>query len=217
GALDLGLGQEIAELHAVLELGNLQRAAQLTFVLGRAHADLRQHALGGNVVELAVDLEGRLALVGADDRIIVDTKAALGGALAHQGLVGVLIEQLILQLRAHGGRDIGARLLLVLRLALLPGLLQGGGRDLLAVDLEAVLRRTEGQVHDPVGSPEGKNQDQQSQYQEGQPALALEDVTDVLQHTLRMAERTGLEPATPGVTGRYSSQLKYRSAVIGWC
>ena len=34
-----------------------------------------------------------------------------------------------------------------------------------------------------------------------------------------MAERTGLEPATPGVTGRYSNQLNYRSvskpAVVG--
>ena len=29
-----------------------------------------------------------------------------------------------------------------------------------------------------------------------------------------MAERTGLEPATPGVTGRYSNQLNYRSVVI---
>ncbi len=28
-----------------------------------------------------------------------------------------------------------------------------------------------------------------------------------------MAERTGLEPATPGVTGRYSNQLNYRSEV----
>ena len=26
-----------------------------------------------------------------------------------------------------------------------------------------------------------------------------------------MAERTGLEPATPGVTGRHSNQLNYRS------
>ena len=29
-----------------------------------------------------------------------------------------------------------------------------------------------------------------------------------------MAERTGLEPATPCVTGRYSNQLNYRSAAI---
>ncbi len=29
---------------------------------------------------------------------------------------------------------------------------------------------------------------------------------------IEMAERTGLEPATPGVTGRYSNQLNYRSA-----
>ncbi|CAL8474093.1 protein of unknown function [Caballeronia sp. S22] len=28
-----------------------------------------------------------------------------------------------------------------------------------------------------------------------------------------LAERTGLEPATPGVTGRYSNQLNYRSWV----
>ena len=28
-----------------------------------------------------------------------------------------------------------------------------------------------------------------------------------------MAQRTGLEPATPGVTGRYSNQLNYRSTV----
>ncbi len=27
-----------------------------------------------------------------------------------------------------------------------------------------------------------------------------------------MAEQTGLEPATPGVTGRYSNQLNYCSA-----
>ena len=26
-----------------------------------------------------------------------------------------------------------------------------------------------------------------------------------------LAERTGLEPATPGVTGRYSNHLNYRS------
>ena len=26
-----------------------------------------------------------------------------------------------------------------------------------------------------------------------------------------LAERTGLEPATPGVTGQYSNQLNYRS------
>src|SRR5690606_39030195 len=31
-----------------------------------------------------------------------------------------------------------------------------------------------------------------------------------------MAEWTGLEPATPGVTGRYSNQLNYHSAPIWW-
>ena len=28
-----------------------------------------------------------------------------------------------------------------------------------------------------------------------------------------LAERTGLEPATPGVTGRYSNQLNYHSLI----
>ncbi len=36
-----------------------------------------------------------------------------------------------------------------------------------------------------------------------------------------MAEWTGLEPATPGVTGRYSNQLNYHSVARllfgGWC
>jgi hypothetical protein len=31
----------------------------------------------------------------------------------------------------------------------------------------------------------------------------------------KVAERTGLEPATPGVTGRYSNRLNYRSALEG--
>ena len=30
---------------------------------------------------------------------------------------------------------------------------------------------------------------------------------------LILAERTGLEPATPGVTGRYSNHLNYRSGI----
>ena len=32
----------------------------------------------------------------------------------------------------------------------------------------------------------------------------------------KVAERTGLEPATPGVTGRYSNRLNYRSAFYWW-
>ena len=41
----------------------------------------------------------------------------------------------------------------------------------------------------------------------------MEDDEEIIPATIsRMAERTGLEPATPGVTGRYSDQLNYRSA-----
>src|SRR5690348_9169097 len=32
-----------------------------------------------------------------------------------------------------------------------------------------------------------------------------------------MAERTGLEPATSGVTGQHSNQLNYRSALFRFC
>ena len=35
--------------------------------------------------------------------------------------------------------------------------------------------------------------------------------------TEMLAERTGFEPATPGVTGRYSNQLNYRSELGGEC
>ena len=36
---------------------------------------------------------------------------------------------------------------------------------------------------------------------------------------MQLAERTGLEPATSGVTGQHSNQLNYRSALqlLLWC
>jgi hypothetical protein len=36
---------------------------------------------------------------------------------------------------------------------------------------------------------------------------------------MTLAERTGLEPATSGVTGQHSNQLNYRSALetLLWC
>ena len=37
----------------------------------------------------------------------------------------------------------------------------------------------------------------------------------LIKATLKVAQRTGLEPATPGVTGRYSNQLNYRCIVVG--
>src|SRR6266513_960908 len=37
-----------------------------------------------------------------------------------------------------------------------------------------------------------------------------------LPESSNLAERTGLEPATPGVTGRYSNQLNYRSVAWSW-
>ena len=43
------------------------------------------------------------------------------------------------------------------------------------------------------------------------PALA----SNPLKIGVKVAERTGLEPATSGVTGRRSNQLNYRSAFSG--
>lgn len=33
---------------------------------------------------------------------------------------------------------------------------------------------------------------------------------------MELAERTGIEPATPGVTGQYSNHLSYRSIALQW-
>ena len=41
--------------------------------------------------------------------------------------------------------------------------------------------------------------------------LALEKKMPACAGIMYLAERTGLEPATPGVTGRYSNQLNYHS------
>ena len=35
-----------------------------------------------------------------------------------------------------------------------------------------------------------------------------------MKRTIKLAEWTGLEPATPGVTGRYSNQLNYHSVLL---
>src|SRR5262249_53199447 len=82
-----------------------------------------------------------------------------------------------------------------------------------------VVRAAEIQVHDPVGAPGREHHGERTQNQVSEPSLALQAVSDPLQHVFglaeSLAERTGLEPATPGVTGRYSNQLNYRSAFGG--
>ena len=42
--------------------------------------------------------------------------------------------------------------------------------------------------------------------------MGKHQASQVLVNKDLLAERTGLEPATPGVTGRYSNQLNYHSA-----
>ena len=52
---------------------------------------------------------------------------------------------------------------------------------------------------------------------QNEPDIQLKSVSVLSANTpqpddcILLAERTGLEPATPGVTGRYSNQLNYRS------
>ena len=43
------------------------------------------------------------------------------------------------------------------------------------------------------------------------PRYLIGTSSNSLIHKEILAERTGLEPATPGVTGRYSNQLNYHS------
>ena len=48
--------------------------------------------------------------------------------------------------------------------------------------------------------------------------LALEqNKLQLLKELVFLAVRTGLEPATPGVTGRYSNQLNYRTICSDLC
>jgi hypothetical protein len=49
---------------------------------------------------------------------------------------------------------------------------------------------------------------------EAEPSAEIKKPTSFEVGFLNLAERTGLEPATPGVTGRYSNQLNYRSRFL---
>jgi hypothetical protein len=45
--------------------------------------------------------------------------------------------------------------------------------------------------------------------------MSPETAPEGLYQETKLAERTGLEPATPDVTGRYSNQLNYHSSKCG--
>ncbi|CUI06064.1 hypothetical protein BN2497_6905 [Janthinobacterium sp. CG23_2] len=49
---------------------------------------------------------------------------------------------------------------------------------------------------------------------EGEEETGKEKGPDESGPSLMLAERTGLEPATPDVTGRYSNQLNYHSVLL---
>ncbi len=58
----------------------------------------------------------------------------------------------------------------------------------------------------------GADEEREGMFNKKAPQEALNHVSRTDLECL--AERTGLEPATPGVTGRYSNQLNYRSAAV---
>ena len=73
-----------------------------------------------------------------------------------------------------------------------------------AADQAMTRRLDSGRALRPAGGADNKKANSRSPFSGqgvGTPSL------DML-----LAERTGLEPATPGVTGRYSNQLNYRSS-----
>jgi hypothetical protein len=152
-ALQLGGGEEIGDLQALRQVLHLHGAALLRLEAGGAHAELRQHAAIGRGVELAVDLEGLLGAYRLTQLGVADAIAVVGRGLVQQRLARELLDQLLLQLLLLRFRDLGAQLLLVLRLALLPGLLQRRDRHGLAVHLQAEIRADEVEVGDAVGAP----------------------------------------------------------------
>src|SRR5882672_1284451 len=176
-------------------------------------------------VELAVDLKDRDLRHGVEQFLIAHAIAERIGARDQRLGVHVLIEHPLPDLVALRVADRTVVLPLDLRELLLVGLPDFVGRHLAAVHLGCIVGRAQG----PVDPPEHEHQADGAQHHPGQPTLQL--IVYRLQHdpTLsypkarpngtryakEMAEWTGLEPATPGVTGRYSNQLNYHSAVGG--
>ena len=88
----------------------------------------------------------------------------------------------------------------------------------IAVDLGCEGLRTAVEVDQAVGAPENERERDRAEEHDGYDArdfvaYGLQHAVGVTVGLKEMAERTGLEPATPGVTGRYSNQLNYRSAL----
>src|SRR2546423_2552954 len=148
----------------------------------------------------------------------------MGRGLGGQPPADQALEPLVLQLGAQWGGDLrAAQALLPLRLLAEPRLARLLERDLAAVRLGGVIGAAETQIHDAVGAPGDEHQGERHDDNVGEPPVArgaLQGVSDSLKHDEagsleNLAERTGLEPATPGVTGRYSNQLNYRSEFGG--
>src|SRR5271165_1072033 len=178
------------------------------------------------LVELAVHLKQGHLRHGLEQLRVADAIAERVGARDQRLAVHIIIEHAFLDVAALGIAQGAVAAPLGLRELLLIGLPHFVDRHLAAVDLGRIV----GRGHGPVDAPKNEHQADDAEHHPGQPTLQL--VMYRLQHdpTLsypkarpdgsrnafkEMAEWTGLEPATPGVTGRYSNQLNYHSAVGG--
>src|SRR5581483_1649379 len=97
--------------------------------------------------------------------------------IAHHGL-----EEPVLHLLFQRGRDLGAVLLLELRLLARPGLAGLLNGDLLPPGLRSIARAGHAEIDDAVGAPGGKNHRQGPEYDVGQPFPFYEAVSDRLEH-----------------------------------
>ncbi len=223
-ARELERGEKIRRADAAFELHALHRGAQVLLVGLQRDTRLGERRLGGLGRVLATDLERLLAVHRLAQRVLTHAVAQIARALREQRPADQALQHLVLEPPAQWGGDLrAAQALLPLRLLAQPGLARLLERDLAAVRLGGVIGAAETQIHDAVGAPGDEHQGERHDDNVGEPPVArgaLQGVSDSLKHDEagsleNLAERTGLEPATPGVTGRYSNQLNYRSEFGG--
>src|SRR5438105_13735004 len=168
---------------AALELGAPRLGAQVPLVVGERDAGLGEHAFGGLRGKLAADLEGRLLLHRLAQRLGTHPVAETLRALSDQRLADHAFEHLVLEALAELRRNLhSSESLLPLSLLADPAVVRLFEGDLGAVRLGGIVGPTEVQVHDAVGAPGGEHERQRPEYQVREPLLALQGVSDSLQH-----------------------------------
>ena len=180
---DLGGGQELRDADGALELRVLQAGADVGAELLGGDADLREPGERQRLAVLAVDLEGGLREDLLLDPLCAHPIAAVLTAIADEPRPDEALQHPLLQLRTHIVRDIGAELLLPLRLLVAPDIVRFLQRDLLAVHLgRPSLGAEEVHADHARRTPEREDEREGGQDEPGQDFLALEGVADFLEH-----------------------------------